>query len=50
VRKAIVEPVLFARRILGVELWNEKSEIFIQFNNRKTAIKRAMLARPLLWR
>jgi phage terminase large subunit len=40
VRKAIVDPVLFARRILGVELWEQQIEILHSIrHNRKTAIK-----------
>src|SRR5579859_7523462 len=40
VRKAIVDPVLFARRILGVELWERQVEILQSIrHNRKTAIK-----------
>ena len=40
VRKAIVDPVLFAHRILGVELWEQQIEILHSIrHNRKTAIK-----------
>jgi phage terminase large subunit len=40
VRKAIVDPVLFARRILGVDLWDQQIEILHSIrHNRKTAIK-----------
>jgi hypothetical protein len=40
VRKAIVDPVLFARRILGVELSEQQIEILHSIrHNRKTAVK-----------